>query len=177
MTFSPVKAGRGDDAHTHLVHELVHFGVVAFVLALRNPVELQGAGGRSAALVERGDEARLGRHLRHHLVVGHGGDPPLLSRCRSRGLMLMGARDVSAASAKCRAYRRFAATEVAQGAVYRNALSNGIADRCLVIFRQVGIRSLAECALLSVRARRSRRLERKAALQEGCSGAQPKEPS
>src|ERR1700729_442316 len=74
------KGGRGDDAHAHLVHQLVHLGVVAFVVAVRNSVEPQRAGGRSAALVERGDEAGLARHLRHHLVVGHGGGPRLRYR-------------------------------------------------------------------------------------------------
>ncbi len=53
------EGGRGDDAHPHFMHELEHLGVVAFVFAVRNPVEAQGAGRRSAALVERGDEAGL----------------------------------------------------------------------------------------------------------------------
>ena len=67
-----VEGRRGDDAHPHLVHELEHLGVVALVFAVGNAVEAQRAGGRPAALVERGDEAGLRRHLRHHLLVGHG---------------------------------------------------------------------------------------------------------
>ena len=76
MTLSPVKAGDGHDAHAHLVHQPEH-RVVAAVGAVGNAVETQGAGGRSAALVERGDEAVLARHLRHHLVISHDRHPRL----------------------------------------------------------------------------------------------------
>jgi len=58
MTFSPVKAGAVMIRTRILVHEPEHLGFAA-IGAVRNAVEAQRARGRSAALVERGDEAPL----------------------------------------------------------------------------------------------------------------------
>jgi hypothetical protein len=65
---------RGHDAHAHLVHEPEHFDIAA-IGVVRNAVEAERAGRRSAALVKRGDEAALLRNLRHHLVIGHDRHP------------------------------------------------------------------------------------------------------
>jgi len=69
---------RGHDAHAHFMHQPEHFGVAA-IGAVRNAVEAQRAGRRSAALVERGDEAVLPGDLRHHLVIGHDRSPRVSS--------------------------------------------------------------------------------------------------
>ena len=74
MTLAAGEGRRGHDAHAHLVHEPEHFGIAA-IGAVRNAVEAQGAGRRSAALVKRGDEAVLPGDLRHHLVIGHDRHP------------------------------------------------------------------------------------------------------
>ena len=71
MTFSPLKAG-AVTMRTRISCTSLNIWVFAAIFAVRNAVEAQGPGSRSAALVERGDEAGLARHLRHHLIVGHG---------------------------------------------------------------------------------------------------------
>ena len=63
---------RAHDAHPERVHQLVHLGVVAGIFAVGDAVEPERARRRSAALIERSDEAALARHLRRHLFVGHG---------------------------------------------------------------------------------------------------------
>ena len=55
----------------------LNISALAAVGGVRNAVEAQGARRRSAALVERGDEAVLSGHLGHLAVIGHG-------RCPSR---------------------------------------------------------------------------------------------
>src|SRR5262249_2092965 len=65
------------------------------IVAVRYAIEAQSAGGRSAALVKRGDEAVLARHLRHHLVIDHFSSP--LFCCRH-------APDFQCASARSRRF-------------------------------------------------------------------------
>ena len=159
MTLSPVKAGRGDDAHPHFVHELVHLGVVAFVLALRNPVEPQGAGGRSAALVERGDEAGLGRHLRHHLVVGHGGDPRVDCRAVGRAGSCNGAHGTRAPLAQNARLSPLRLNRGRPGAVYHRMRFRLNRGGCLVLFaRRWEARVLPNALCFPLRAQRLRRL-------------------
>ena len=65
---------RGHDAHAHLMHEPEHL-YLATIGAVRNAIEAQRVGCRSAALVKRGDETILAGDLRRHLVIGHDRHP------------------------------------------------------------------------------------------------------
>ncbi len=64
------EGGRRHDTHPHRVHRREHLGI-AIIGGFRDAIGLERAGGRSTALVERGDEARTARHLRHHLRITH----------------------------------------------------------------------------------------------------------
>ena len=68
---------RRHDAHAHVVHHLEHLGLIAVPGTVRDAVGAQRARRRAATLVERSDEAWLGRYLLGHRVIGHDHSPAL----------------------------------------------------------------------------------------------------